>query len=104
MVILCLVVPLGAATWRMHDQGGEWSPWASEAPPEIHRDGVTYVREPGEVTRPDNVTGSDYTPGGGLVVVTWPPLNNDRPLELWVLDHDGVYRHYVARTGDSATD
>ena len=47
------------------------------------------------------VTGSDYTPGGGLVLVRWPPTD-EFPTELWVLDHDGTYRHYLARGGDAA--
>jgi hypothetical protein len=95
VVVACLVVPLGVALTRVHDEEGEWRLWPSEAPPELTRNGTAYVREGGPVPMPPLVTGSDYTPGGGLVMVTFPPPESGPPPELWVLDHHGVVRHYV---------
>ncbi len=96
VVVACLVVPAGMALDRVHDEGGEWRLWPSEAPPELTRDGTSYVREGGPVPKPSSVTGSDYTPGGGLVMVTFPPVDSAPPAELWVLDHHGVVRHYLS--------
>lgn len=100
VVVACLVVPVGSAMARVHNQGGEWSPWPSEAPPRITRDGVAYLREGGPTGRPLDAAGIDYTPGGGLVLIPWPPGSPDPATELWVLDHAGVVRHYVPRTAD----
>jgi hypothetical protein len=99
VVVGCLVVPLGLAVTRVHDEGGEWRVWASEAPPQVTREGVTYVREGGPTVRPVNGAGVDYTPGGGLVLIPWPPTGTGPAAELWVLDHRGVVRHYAAETG-----
>ena len=96
VVVGCLLVPLGVAMARVHDQGGEWRLWPSEAPPELSHDGATYVRQGATTTaRPPSVTGSDYTPGGGLVMVSFPPVGIGPAPELWVLDHNGAVQHYV---------
>lgn len=99
VVVGCLVVPLGLAVTRVHDEGGEWRVWPSEAPPQLTREGVTYVREGGPTARPVNGAGADYTLGGGLVLIPWPPRQTGPAAELWVLDHRGVVRHYVAESG-----
>jgi hypothetical protein len=96
VVVACLLVPLGVAMARVHDEAGEWRPWPSEAPPRVVHDGVTYLREGGPTGRPVQAAGIDYTSGGGLVLVPWPPTSDAPAAELWVLDHRGVVRHYVA--------
>jgi hypothetical protein len=102
VVVACLVVPVGSAMARVHHESGEWSPWPSEAPPRVTREGVTYVRDGGPTGRPVDAVGIDYTPGGGLVLIRWPPVSPRPAAELWVLDHEGVVRHYVGTSGDVA--
>jgi hypothetical protein len=94
VVLACLVVPLTWTIARVHQESGEWGLRPSEAPPRVTRDGADYRRTgPSTTARPPGVTGSSYTPGGGLVLVTWPA--SSKPSELWVLDHANVVRHYV---------
>jgi hypothetical protein len=100
LVVACILVPVGIAMARTHEQAGEWRPWPSEAPPLLAHDGGTYQREGGPTGRPIDVAGIDYTPGGGLVLVPWPPTTRGPATELWVLDHAGVVRHYVLESAD----
>jgi hypothetical protein len=93
-VVACLLLPLWVTVDHVHDQGDEWRLSPSEAPPRVTLDGVDYTRtgKP-TTTRPQGTYGDAYTPGGGLIIRTWP--TPAEPDELWVLDHANVVHHYV---------
>ena len=94
VVLACLLVPLAWTLGHVHQEAGEWRLWQSEAPPRVTLGGVDYRRTGQPTTaRPPGVVGSSYTPGGGLVMVSWPAPG--QPDELWVLDHANVVHHYV---------
>jgi hypothetical protein len=100
VVVASLVLPLWVTLQSVHDEGAEWRLTPSEAPPRVTMGGAEYRRvgEPTKV-RPSDVTGYDYTPGGGLIMRRWP--ETAKLDEFWVLDHSGVVRHYVL--DDAAT-
>jgi hypothetical protein len=94
VVLACLLVPLAWTMVNVHDDTGEWRLWPSEAPLRLSYSEKDYRRTAGTTTRPPTSTGAGYTPGGGLILISWPPAS-EHPHELWVLDHDGVVRHYL---------